>query len=188
MFKSFKPLAGLSLLLLAGVASATTIGFGGLSKKSFADTYTENGYELSSSTSNMIALGSPKFLDTTGFSFASTTGAAFDLDAFDLAFNSADNVTLSYTFADGSSGTLALNDKNNDHYKFDLDDLTSFSLAGTATTGRGKNRKTVDADFFVDSIKVSDVVPASAVPEPTSMALLLAGIGMIGLMARRRRA
>ncbi len=188
MFKGFKPVAIAMLALAAGAAGATTIGFNDLSKKSFTNSYQEDGYSLTSASANMIATGSPKALETTGFTFASVSGQAFDLNSFDLDFFDADTLTLSYTFADGTTGTTTLNDKNSDHYKFDLDDLASFSLSGTVNAGT-KRKPVIDAaDFLVDTIKVADYVAPTAVPEPGSLALMLAGVAVLGTVARRRRA
>jgi len=40
----------------------------------------------------------------------------------------------------------------------------------------------------VQSMVISNTVPVSAVPEPGSISLALAGLGVVAAMARRRRA
>lgn len=61
----------------------------------------------------------------------------------------------------------------------------TFSNAGTATLAVGVI-DTGDA-IGVSSLNISDVQLTTAVPEPAPAALLLAGLGIVGLLARRRR-
>lgn len=60
-----------------------------------------------------------------------------------------------------------------------------FSSAGTANLAFGVI-DTVDG-LGVSSLAVSNVQLTTAVPEPTPAAMLLAGLGVMGLLARRRR-
>jgi hypothetical protein len=61
--------------------------------------------------------------------------------------------------------------------------LGSFSRYGFRTANlSGQDR------FTVQSLTISNTVPVSAVPEPGSIGLVLAGLGLLGAVARRRRA
>lgn len=63
--------------------------------------------------------------------------------------------------------------------------LSPFSLvAGNTYTVKFAGLSTEDRTAFVDSVSLS----STAVPEPSSWAMLLAGFGLIGFAARRRRA
>lgn len=57
----------------------------------------------------------------------------------------------------------------------------TLSLRGTNASGAS------DTSVFVDNVRLT-VSPVSAVPEPESYAMLLAGLGLLGAVARRRKA
>jgi hypothetical protein len=199
MYKSFTSLAGLALALAAGVAGAapvtpTVVDFdslkGGPFGKQVGSTYVEDGYKLTSTfkgdlfaTSSFVdADKKGETLTSSSFSFQAVTGSAFDLDSLDLgnALNTGlgGYVLFTYTTAGASSAVfefLKLDHKSGlQTFALDLDDLSSFSVSGLG--------------FQVDNINVTPYVAATtAVPEPTSVALMLAGLGLVSVVARRRK-
>lgn len=42
--------------------------------------------------------------------------------------------------------------------------------------------------YFIDTLRFSSLAPTPAVPEPSGLALVIAGLGVAGVIARRRRA
>ncbi len=191
MFKCSKPLALAMLLLAAGTAGAADIGFDKPNKNWPATNYKENGFQVTADTRGGLDVDGGwdgNFLMTTGFTVAAVSGQTFDLNEFTLAFDSAQSVSLTYTVAGEAAQTIFLKEQGEGKGTYDFgknfDDLTSFSIEGWSKN-KGKGSA---SQFLIDDIHVSLDQTAAPVPEPTSMALLLAGIGMIGLMARRRRA
>ena len=197
MFKTFKPVAGLTLALVAGLANATDISFGSLSAKQSSTSYDENSYLITPTFADDllgVKTGAGKVLETSGFTFVSsgaTAGNVFDLNSFIMDFGNATDVTLTYTVAGVAGSTMIdLKDKADDTYKFTgLDDLTSFTLEGTTTTTtRRHGTVTTPEEFVIDDIKVSPYSSTvSVVPEPSSMALMFAGLGIFATLVRRRR-
>jgi hypothetical protein len=200
-FTAFKPLAGLALALAAGLAHATsaTIDFSSVTPGSFASKLTEDTYTLTAFVPNGLAGTAAKrepvkgneTLTSLGFTFASATGAAFDLDSLQLTNQlntKGGSVLLTYTL-EGSSKvyfeTLTLDKKTGletfsqtgtgSDELFALNDLSSFSLFSLG-------------EFQVDNIAVSPYAAATpAIPEPANAALLLAGLALLGSVAYRRK-
>ncbi len=81
------------------------------------------------------------------------------------------------TWASGTSIGLIGANKSVNGKMFDFV-LGYNDSAGAATSG--------DWDDFVIGVKFTPVSPVSAVPEPETYAMMLAGLGLIGTIARRR--
>ena len=185
-----KPFAGLVLALAADFATATpvtatVVDFNGIKANQFVGAYSEDGYTvigLDTGTSKKNdADPTGQTLSSVLLAFGSSTGDAFDLQSFDLA-NAKDSakggsVLFTYTVAGETpvSEWLSLNKTAGLQTQLfsGLDDLTSFSLIG---------------NFQIDNIAVTPYVAPSAVPEPDSLALVLAGLGIVATVARRRTA
>ncbi len=180
MFKTIKPIAGITLALVAGLANATDISFGALSAKQPSNSYEENSFLMTPTLVGDLLgykTGAGKALETSGFTFTAVGGGDFDLKSLDLDDYIADTVKLTYTVDGGKTKTVNLTGGGD--LTLDYDDLVSFTVTGKA--GRSPS------DFLVDDIRVkADTV--SAVPEPSSLALMFSGLGIFATLVRRRRA
>jgi len=181
---SIKPIAGIVLALVAGLAQATTIDFT-TSKVSVGKSFDDitDGFDFTSNSAIGVTMTKSALAETIGTTLTVTSATgAFDLSSLDLAdvlnLGLSNKVVLNYTTETGATGTETLTlDKKRGFQTFDLasdhlDDLKSFTLKG----GSGIT------SFQLDNLDVT------AVPEPGSLALFLAGLGLVGTVARRRKA
>lgn len=185
-FTAFKPLVGIALAVSACLAQATTIDFT-TSHSSLGKSFNDvaQGFDFVSNSPAGVWLTRSALAETSGTTLTvkSTSGAAFDLDSLDLAdvlnLGLSNKVVLDYTLENGTTGseTFTLDWKRGfQTFTTDLDDVKSFTLKGGSPW----------TSFQLDNLNVALDVATPAVPEPANMALLLAGLGMMGLVARRR--
>ena len=105
-------------------------------------------------------------------------GGSFTLVSFDLAdlFNDGSGGPMPFKYTDGAGlhiTTLSLDDRIGlQKFQFNVNGLTSFSVGGSGFF------------FQLDNVVVDGV---TAVPEPATFALLMAGLGAVGLVTRRRK-
>ena len=196
---SAKPLAGIALALAAGLANAstTTFDFTSVAPGSFSSTIKDGAFTLTSIIPKGL-IGTAAKLDPvkgdetlTSFGLTMTGTSPFDLESLELTdlLNTkfGGSVLLTYTVAGSKTihGDLLSLDKKTGLETFSqtgtgsdklpvLNDLTSFSLLSLG-------------GFQVDDIKVEPFVATPAVPEPQNAALLLAGVALLGSIARRRK-
>lgn len=191
MNKIHLSLAG--LLLAASAGSANAVAFA------------NNSFELPDvSAETPVASGTQGWFATAG-SYRTTTGAeAPDGDQYAL-FADTNQLYQNLTFAAGSydvfffakgTGTASVFGYNVNSNAYDLlvqpavnvasGSFTSYSYGlnvGTSTSYRLFFSNTgSDGDMGLDKVVIT-----SAVPEPETYAMLIAGLGMVGFMARRRQ-
>ena len=191
----------LLIALIAGLSAASSIhaeviGFNGDTTYHFGDgsPYMEAGFQISNSGDNFQGLlfwgtqpyNADPLGNTLSHNFSASTmtlskadGGAFVFNSIDLGdvYNNAagGNVQFNWTFANGTSGQtlVSLDDKVGlQTFSFNLANLSQVSWTPTTTYG---------PFLQLDNINVA------AVPEPETYAMLLAGLGLMGGIARRRK-
>jgi hypothetical protein len=166
----------------AGAAQATTVvNFDAGPLYSPITTYTESGYTFtyggpglafiwdanspnSNGTPNLILGFSP----SDAITITKVGGGSFKLISADLAVSWFSMVSPNTVLANGSPLTI---DSTLTTYNFNATG-TSFTLTGLASD---------------DGYWVGDNFTFGAVPEPANWAMLIAGFGLVGVVARRRR-
>ena len=198
-YNVLKCAAAAALLATAGIAGAATVTFDSLTNPGIwaytGDTYTEEGMSFAATVRSngysLYAYGlvSPYNADADGATLhqeyagdygivaaPAGPGGTFTLTSFDLAnsWNDASGGSVDFSYVDASGThheTLTLADQTGlQTFTFDLTGVRSFSLWSN--------------NYQLDNVQVNDIIP---VPEPSSYALLLAGLaGMVGLSRRRK--
>ena len=190
-----KTILATSLLGIAGLCQAnTTVDFAPLT--SYYDgtagdgaTYMEGGLTFTSPGQlrnwgtwrdwNADPLGAVLYDNyAAAVTITKAAGGSFTLVSFDLAdlFNDGSGGPMPFKYTDGAGlhiTTLILDDRIGlQTFQFNFNGLTSFSVGGSGFF------------FQLDNVVVDGV---TAVPEPATFALLMAGLGAVGLVTRRRK-
>lgn len=189
-------------LAVSTQASAVVIDFNAVGGN-FADAsaFTTQGFTFSTTAGGLVGVwnstpyqqdnvtpaifnGSPYLLaGFGGLAIAAADGSSFVLNGWDLALGwyqstTPNTVTATFDLAAGGQVTQVLT--------LHTDSFSSTSL-GQAVTRITLTSGNASGNTFASGYVSLDNINVSAVPEPTSLALLLAGLGLVGNAARRRR-
>lgn len=138
------------------------------------------------SGSNSFFFGSGGDYDILSQSFATVAFAEYEVQAWVSVDNFIDpsNIANSLLAGFGPANFFLIQDVASTKSHFLLT-RTIFAIAPVTTLGFwGAN---ASGNFYVDDVSVRQIVVTPPVPEPQTYGLLLAGLGAIGLVARRRK-
>jgi hypothetical protein len=176
------------VITFEGVATSSAIapGYGGLNWSNFyalnvtPATYSRSGYIHAIESGTYVAFNA----GGTPASISATSAAGFDLTDgyFTGAWNNGLNISAAATFENGTTAVknFLVNTSGATDVVFDWTDLKSVrfsSFGGTPQAGFSG----AGTQFAIDNLNTTP-----AVPEPANVAMLLAGVGLLGAVARRR--
>ncbi len=164
----------------ASMASATSVSFPGGSFDCSGSSYCPGFYGISSLFAHTgvqsVYFASP---DSATFTFSSA------INAFGIHIGGAGDVavnTMTAMLGNGDSG-LALNNYSGPYTVFGTNDVFFGAISSTPFTTVTFIPNNRDDGIFFDSMHYG----TAPVPEPESYAMMLAGLGLVGLLARRRQ-
>lgn len=213
-FKNIVQLACTAVVIAASTgAHATTVNFEDQPSSGYNTNFVSDGFRFVASGSYGLAFttssnvcspscpvsGSMELLLPYGPSsvvMTSATGAAFSLDSFLAAgtFNQGaqvDATTITVTGVLASGGTvsesfgIATSGTGSLPFTLETANASFADVTSLTFTSSGASNTAFDG-FALDDITVGAPL-TSAVPESSSVALMLAGLGMLGIAARRRQ-
>ncbi len=173
-----------------------TLGFDDLGNQGTTGTpiTTYQGFTFDSGSYLVTAPDGNNYLTTVNaLTVTRTDGGAFRFDSVDYGARGGETreYFFLYTFADGSTFNGSnLNASAAGNFKTSVGDILTESSGSTQLITRltvlGKQTETADYTYLaLDNLKVG--VTVSPVPEPGMGALMAAGMGLLGMIARRRR-
>lgn len=125
-----------------------------------------------------------------------SSASGFQLIGFDMRpyYNENDNGSISSDFSEtiyyetdtGENGSFKLSDSNTSSFLGLMFNAPVHSITFSSLDLLNTDNGNGSSWFGVDNLHV--FATAAPVPEPASLAMLLAGLGTVGLLARRRRA
>jgi len=179
-------LAHAEVITFEDTSTLIAAGYGGVNWSNFYELtatpayYANSGYIHAPVSGTHVAFnggGSPA-------SISATSAAGFDLTDgfFTGAWNNGLHVSAQATFENGTTATkdFLVDTSGPIDVVFgwtDLKSVTFSSFGGTPQAGFGG----AGTQFAVDNINTTP-----GVPEPANLAMLLAGVGLLGVVARRR--
>lgn len=190
-----KSIAIAVLATVSALTHASTIFSDNFESNAYGYNSTPNGWTVSSGTVDVErCMGVPgKCIDLDGTSFdAGVLSKTFNLIAgttytasFELAGNQRGIFSPSYAF---DTGTVSFGNQNLNYRVASSARFSLYQLAFTPSASGSYSLSFANAGGDNVGALLDNVTVTSAVPEPESYALVLVGLGVMGSIARRRKA